>query len=213
MTERSREIFGNAISRRDYQRAVHSKEKYARKFGDDSRELYPVEIEDNPVIGDRLGVKDIRLGQALRSGEQIGLADFDHRKGLIVGNIRMGFGHYRISMAMASAAHALGYTPYWMDLNSYPQTTATKLISAQNDLYSLGSRLSRFKVFNKLVWEPMNYEGFRALTYNASDQKKAELMAPPLSGDSQGHSPSRHPCVAGSGCSARGNAVCGQCHS
>lgn len=178
MTERSREIFGNAISRRDYQKAVHSKEKYARKFGDDSRELYPVEIEDNPVIGDRLGVKDIRLGQALRSGEQIRPADFDHRKGLIVGNIRMGFGHYRISMAMASAAHALGYTPYWMDLNSYPQTTATKLISAQNDLYSLGSRLSRFKVFNKLVWEPMNYEGFRALTYNASDQKKAELMAP-----------------------------------
>jgi hypothetical protein len=103
---------------------------------------------------------------------------FDHEKGIIVGNIRMGFGHYRISMAMASAAHAMGYIPYWMDLNSYPQTTCTKVISAQNDLYSLGSRLSRNKLFNRLVWEPMNYEGFRALSYNASDQKNAELMAP-----------------------------------
>lgn len=54
----------------------------------------------------------------------------------------------------------------------------TKVIGAQNDLYSLGSRLSKNPIFNKLVWEPMNYEGFRALSYNAADQKNAELMAP-----------------------------------
>jgi hypothetical protein len=65
-----------------------------------------------------------------------------------------------------------------MDLNSYQETTCTKVIGAQNDLYSLGSRLSKNPVFNRLVWEPMNYEGFRALSYNASDQKNAELMAP-----------------------------------
>ena len=77
---------------------------------------------------------------------------------------------------MASAAKAMGYTPYWMDLNGYPQTTCTKVISAQNDLYSLGSRLSKNALFNKLVWEPTNYETFRQLKYNASDQKNAELM-------------------------------------
>ena len=50
---------------------------------------------------------------------------------------------------------------------------------AQNDLYSMGSRLSqKSRLFNRLVWEPMNYEGFRKLTYNAADQKNAELMAP-----------------------------------
>ena len=82
-------------------------------------------------------------------------------------------------MAIASAAHALGYEPYWMDLNSYGQTTCTKVIGAQNDLYSMGSRLSqKSRLFNRLVWEPMNYEGFRKLTYNAADQKNAELMAP-----------------------------------
>ena len=80
-------------------------------------------------------------------------------------------------MAIASAAHALGYEPYWMDLNSYGQTTCTKVIGAQNDLYSMGSRLSqKSRLFNRLVWEPMNYEGFRKLTYNAADQKNAELM-------------------------------------
>ena len=52
------------------------------------------------------------------------------------------------------------------------------MISAQNDLYSLGSRLSKNALFNKLVWEPTNYETFRQLKYNASDQKNAELMAP-----------------------------------
>ena len=128
---------------------------------------------NNLVLYTPLGVRDIRVAE----GE--GDNSFDTEQGVIVGNIRMGFGHYRISIAMASAAHALGYTPYWMDLNSYPDTTCTKVIGAQNDLYSLGSRISqKSKLFNKLVWEPMNYEGFRKLSYNASDQKNAELMAP-----------------------------------
>ena len=92
----------------------------------------------------------------------------------------MGFGHYRIAMAMASAAHALGYTPLWFDLMGFPETTCTKLIAHQNNLYSMGSRLSqRSWLFNKLYWEPLNSEGFRKLAYNASDQKAAELMVAP----------------------------------
>ncbi len=177
MTERSKEIFGNAMSAQVYRKAVNSKKKYAKKFGDDSQADYPVSVEKNAHIGDLLGVMDVRLGNAGEGAKGSG-ADFDREKGIIVGNIRMGFGHYRISMAIASAAHSMGYTPYWMDLNSYRQTTCTKVISAQNDLYSLGSRLSgRSRLFNRFVWEPMNYEGFRKLSYNAADQKNAELMA------------------------------------
>lgn len=172
MLEKSKNIFGNEISARAYKSACRSKKKYQKKFGDDSRTDYPVSIERNPYIGDSLGVRNILLEQ------KDNRAEFDVEKGIIVGNIRMGFGHYRISMAMASAAKYLGYTPYWMDLNGYPQTTCTKVISAQNKLYSLGSRMSKNRLFNKLVWEPMNYEGFRALSYNASDQKNAELMVP-----------------------------------
>ena len=173
MEDRSKVIFGNVIRDSDYRKAEKSKRKFMKKFGDDSGADYPAVLLDNPHIGDILGVRDIRLQDGLGDGE------FDLEKGIVVGNIRMGFGHYRISMAIASAAHAMGYTPYWMDLNSYSQTTCTKVISAQNDLYSLGSRISqKSRLFNKLVWEPMNYEGFRKLSYNASDQKNAELMAP-----------------------------------
>lgn len=208
MTDRSREIFGNKMSVSVYKKAVRSKRKYVKRFGDDSGFSYPVKLADTPAIGDILGVSEIRLGEGvpapgsgsspIRSAEQDaagktsaeravdGKTDaeksapegFDRENGIIVGNIRMGFGHYRISMAIASAANALGCKPYWMDLNSYPQTLCTQIISAQNDLYSLGSRISqKSRLFNRLVWEPMNYEGFRKLSYNASDQKNAELMA------------------------------------
>ena len=175
MQEKSKVIFGNEMSNSIYKKALKSKDKNRKKFGDDSQVSYKVELKENAHIGDTLGVVDVLL--PTEGGSET--PEFDEKKGIIVGNIRMGFGHYRISMAIASAAKAMGYTPYWMDLNSYKQTTCTKLISAQNDLYSLGSRLAgRFTLFNKLVWEPLNYEGFRQLSYNASDQKNAELMAP-----------------------------------
>ena len=173
MTDRSKVIFGNKISPSAVKKAEKSKKKYMKKYGDDSSADYPVKLVKNACLNAPLGVYDIRVAE----GE--GSIPFDKEKGIIVGNIRMGFGHYRISIAMASAAHSLGYTPYWMDLNSFKETTCTKVIGAQNDLYSMGSRLSqKSRLFNKIVWEPLNYEGFRKLTYNASDQKNAELMAP-----------------------------------
>ena len=173
--EKSKVIFGNEMSDSVYRKAVKSKKKYLKKFGDDRKISYVVTVKKNEHIGDELGVIDVLIPV---DGVNE-LTEFDKEKGIIVGNIRMGFGHYRISMAIASAAKAMGYTPYWMDLNSFKQTTCTKVISAQNDLYSLGSRLSgKSKLFNKVVWEPMNYEGFRKLSYNAADQKNAELMAP-----------------------------------
>jgi hypothetical protein len=178
MPEKSKVIFGNPMKESTYKKAVKSKKKYAKKFGDDTNTSYPTYIRKNPYIGDSLGVMNVCLANPQETVADTGV-DFDTEKGLIVGNIRMGFGHYRISMAIASAAHSMGYVPYWMDLNSYKQTTCTKVISAQNDLYSLGSRLSgKSRLFNRLVWEPMNYEGFRKLSYNAADQKNAELMAP-----------------------------------
>ena len=183
MEDRSSVIFGNRMPEKVSKKAERSKQKYIRKFGDDSNKDYPAVIQKNRYIGDSLGVYNVLVGELAEnvhydSGEELEKNGFDTEKGIIVGNIRMGFGHYRISMAMASAAKAMGYVPYWMDLNSYRETTCTKVIGAQNDLYSLGSRLSKNPLFNKVVWEPMNYEGFRALSYNAADQKNAELMAP-----------------------------------
>ena len=180
---RSRSVYGNKLSKQVYRKACRSKQNYIKKYGDDTKTSYPVKLEKNPYIGDSLGVVNVLVGD-LEQNAHYDMArgaeglEWDSEKGIIVGNIRMGFGHYRISMAIASAAKSMGYTPYWMDLNSYGETTCTKVIGAQNDLYSLGSRMSKNPAFNKLVWEPMNYEGFRALSYNATDQKNAELMAP-----------------------------------
>ncbi|MBO4242878.1 MAG: hypothetical protein J5883_06330 [Clostridiales bacterium] len=173
--EKSKVIFNNVQSDKVYKKALRSKAKYAKKFGDDKDRNYSAKVVPNEYIGDLLGVRNIAVGEDAPGTSE----GFDNEKGIIVGNIRMGFGHYRISMAIASAANSMGYTPYWMDLNSYRDTTCTKVISAQNDLYSMGSRISqKSKLFNRLVWEPLNYEGFRKLSYNSADQKNAELMAP-----------------------------------
>ena len=169
--DKSSRIFGNEIPGRVVRKAEHTKAGYIRRYGDDADEIYHLGTVPAPAVGEALGVQQLVLH---RTPE----VTFDARS-LVIGNIRMGFGHYRISMAMASAAHALGYTPYWFDLHGFEGTTGTKVIAGQNKLYSLGSRLSQqVGLFNRLVWEPLNSEGFRRLSYNAGDQKTAELMVP-----------------------------------
>ena len=170
MKDRTVIIFGNQIDAKTVRQAVKSKAKFIRKYGDDSAADYRFAAEDIPAL-DFIGAKKLVF-----SGTEQPLTD----NPLVVGNIRMGFGHYRISIAMASCARALGYTPYWLDLAGF-DATGSKMIRSQNDLYSLGSRISqKSRLFNKLVWEPMNSEGFRQLTYNAKDQKNAELLVPIL---------------------------------
>ncbi len=183
--ERSRVIFGNPVSEKVYQKACKSKAKYQKKFGDDSKVVYPLITAVNPILEPYIGVHDIQIskiatenpsGKSLATEKPLFSAD---KKPLIIGNIRMGFGHYRISMAIASAANAMGYRPYWLDLHAYQETTGGKVIGHLNSLYSMGSRWSqKYPLFNKFYWEPLNSEGFRKLSYNAMDQKVAELMTP-----------------------------------
>src|SRR5665647_1757730 len=130
--DKSEIIFGNVMSKKTIQKALKSKRKYVKKFGDDKDAHYALSTTVNDYIGESLGVRNINIIKDTVSGQP----DFDREKGIIVGNIRMGFGHYRISMAIASAANSRGYTPYWMDLNSYKETAGGKVISAQNELYS-----------------------------------------------------------------------------
>ena len=169
--DKSRVIFGNQMSESAYKKAVRGKEKFIKKYGSDMDRVYHLSAEPAPAIGDMLGVRELKITK------ETGVR-FDE-KSLVIGNIRMGFGHYRISMAIASAAKAMGYDPYWFDLCSFGDTTCGRFIAGQNELYSLGSRISQKSyLFNKLLWEPLNSEGFRKLTYNCSDQKTAELMTP-----------------------------------
>ncbi len=168
MTDRTGMIFENPIDVKTVKNAEKSKAKYQKKYGNDSEKDYPLTFEPIDTLG-HLGVSKIVIGEENR--------DFDP-KALIVGNIRMGFGHYRISIAMASCARALGYTPYWFDLASF-DATGSAMIREQNSLYSMASRLSqKSHLFNHFFWEPLNSEGFKKITYNAKDQKNSELLVP-----------------------------------
>ena len=94
--DRSAVIFGNPLPSRDYAAACKNREKYVRKFGDDTAEPYPLVAVEAPVIGQRLGVQ-----QLVSAGESdTGLVFAE--KPVIIGTIRMGFGHYRIGMAMVT---------------------------------------------------------------------------------------------------------------
>ncbi len=167
--QKTMRIFDNAVPENVTRKALKNQKKFIKKFGDDRNNEYHLAPADTPAIGKIFNVKNL-----VSSKEPLEeLAE----NPVIIGNIRMGFGHYRISMAMASCAHAMGFNPYWMDLHSYQDATCGKIIHYQNELYSMGSRWSqKYPLFNKLYWEPLNSEGFRKLSYNASDLAAAELM-------------------------------------
>ena len=103
--DKSSVIFGNEMSAKVIKSANKSKQKYIKKYGDDSNADYKLGFKDIDTL-DFLGASNIVFGE-----ENAKFSD----NALIVGNIRMGFGHYRISIAMASCAKALGYKPYWLD--------------------------------------------------------------------------------------------------
>lgn len=170
MNDKTSVIFGNPIDDKTIREAEKAKAKYIKKYGDDSEKKYELGACSIPTL-DFLGAENLVFE---------GTKKPDYKNAVIVGNIRMGFGHYRISIAMASCARALGYTPYWLDLAGF-DATGSKMIREQNNLYSLASRISqKSRLFNKFVWEPLNSEGFKKLTYNAKDQKTTELLVPIL---------------------------------
>ena len=166
--DKSSVIFGNPIDPKVVQKAEKAKAGFLKKFGDDTDKVYHLGLKPIDQIPE-LGIVNL-----VHSDQPLELPE----NALIVGNIRMGFGHYRIAMAIASCARALGRQPVWFDLASF-DATGSKMIRHQNDLYSMGSKLSqKVGLFNKLYWEPLNSEGFRQITYNAGDQKNAELLIP-----------------------------------
>ncbi len=161
-------IYNNKMTNKTIKKANKSKKKWIKKFGDDSSENYFLNFEE---ISSLENIKPVMVKFGTKNQK------FENNP-LIVGNIRMGFGHYRISIAMASCARALGYTPYWLDLASF-DCTGSKMIKAQNDMYSLASRISqKSHLFNHFIWEPLNCEGFKKISYNAVDQKNSELLVP-----------------------------------
>ncbi len=169
--EKHTSIYQNPMTKSEIRKSERNAAKLIKKFGNDSQSTYHLGEEVNTVLHPPFNVMNL---VASEQPWQVG-----SQKPLIVGNIRMGYGHYRISMAIASCANAMGYTPYWFDLPSFKQTSGGKIIAHLNGLYSMGSRWSQnYPLFNRFYWEPLNYTGFKKLSYNSSDQKMAESMVP-----------------------------------
>jgi hypothetical protein len=138
-------VYGNAIEKSHSRKAIQWQNFFIKKFNYDPEEKYVLSLEENPYLGKLFGLKNIVRGER---GEKI-----QKENAVICSTIRMGFGHYRIAMAGVSAARAMGFQPYWLDLLAIPGIT-TDVINRCNHNYSYFSRLSqRSPLFNKYVWE------------------------------------------------------------
>jgi hypothetical protein len=79
-------------------------------------------------------------------------------------------------LAAASAARALGYTPYWLDFLDVKGSTASKIIGYMNKWYSIASRVSQSsKLFNR-IWEKATSEWSRPIDFHAKDKALTELF-------------------------------------
>jgi hypothetical protein len=189
-------LYGNPITRRQSQAADRWQQMFVRKFDHDPEERYALRVEDNPYLGDELGLRNVVRVDADAPGTA-GNHDIAQMvdDGVLVSTVRMGFGHYRIAMAGASAARAMGFTPYWFDLLSIPGITSD-VIGWCNRWYSRWSRISqRSGAFNRFVWEPVTTGEptlpglsfllnawivgwpWRFLKTNVKDHKMSELFA------------------------------------
>ncbi len=140
-------VYGNPIKRSHSRAAERWQRMFIRKFKYDPNERYTLSLVDAPQLGRIFGVRDIVRGD---QGQPI-----DTDGAVVISTIRMGFGHYRIAMAGASAARAMGFTPYWLDLLAIPGITQD-VINFCNTWYSRWSRLSqRSTLFDRYVWEPV----------------------------------------------------------
>lgn len=188
MDSKTFSLYGNRITPSQDRKAVAWREKFAKQFDYDPDEHYALSVVDNHYLGDELGLRDIVRD---RDGDPI-----SHDSGVIISTIRMGYGHYRIAMAGASAARAMGHTPLWLDLLSIPGVPSD-VINWWNSNYSKYSRLSqRSELFNTHVWESitsgdttlpglnwlLNNQAigwpWRFLKANARDYRKSELFGP-----------------------------------
>lgn len=167
-------IYGNIVPGKVSGKAEKRFQKYAKKFNFD-----PNASPDLASYPEGFGYSDfgIRTVEPKRSGNPG--EPFDIKNGIILGTIRMGFGHCRMAIALASAAHSMGLKPYWFDLMSYPDNAASQTIKYLEDLYNLGSRISqRSKLFDKYIWEYVTSVAAQKLTFSVEERALSRIYVP-----------------------------------
>jgi hypothetical protein len=178
-------LYGNSIPEKTTRNAEKRFRHYAKRFGYD-----PAVCPVLTTVPQKYGFEDFGILNVRSADPAAGKADgytpggntppvFDPDKGLVLGTIRMGFGHCRMAIALASAAHSMGYTPYWLDLMSFPESAASKTIKYLEDLYNLGSRISqRSKLFDRTVWDYVTSKAAQKLTLSVEDAALSKIFVP-----------------------------------
>jgi hypothetical protein len=161
-------VFGNVLPEKAVRKAVRLRRWLEHRFPTDRvPERYGARVEEPATSC--LGIRPIGDG-----GDPI-----DPEKGIVLGTIRMGYGHYRISLALASAANSMGLTPYWLDLLSFKESRGAQAILYLENLYNVGSRLSqRSRFFNRVVWEKITGDSGMKLASIARDFELCRLFVP-----------------------------------
>lgn len=159
-------LFGSPITRAQSRAVDRWQRMFTKRFDYDPDESYTLALRENEYLGRLWGLKDlVRVdeggahhgagapGAADSAADAGAPADLDPKKAVICSTVRMGFGHYRIAMAAASCARAMGFQPVWLDLLGIPGITS-QVINYCNSGYSRFSRISqKSEFFNTWVWE------------------------------------------------------------
>lgn len=168
-TQTEVKLFGNVIPPGQVRRGEKILRKMEKKFNYRAEESYTLSAADNRTLGRFFTLKNVTPDMP---GEPL-----DEEKGVIIGTIRMGYGHYRIGLALASAAAAMGYTPYWFDLLAF-NAPGAKMIEYIDKWYSIGSRLSqKSALFNRFVWDPLFGKAGRLLERNYPMMHASKILS------------------------------------
>jgi len=181
-------IYGNPVPHRVIVKAEKRYQRFARKFSFDPESSPVLETREEGFPFEDFGIRTVREASnippessgATRSADPTSAASpFDSADGVVLGTIRMGFGHCRMAIALASAAKSLGLTPYWLDLMSFPDTAASKTIRYLEDLYNLGSRISqRSRLFDKYIWDYVTSTAAQRLAFTIEEDSLSRIFAP-----------------------------------
>ncbi|MFI3257278.1 MAG: hypothetical protein R3Y36_03145 [Spirochaetales bacterium] len=125
------------------------------------------------------GFDDFGLMSVIEKTGDTPIQSINEKKGILLGTMRMGFGHYRMSLALASVAKHLGYTPYWFDMLSFKDTPAGKTIRQLEHWYNLGSRISQnSKFFNDAIWENITSAAGQNISSSVQNAIISQIFAP-----------------------------------
>ncbi len=175
--------FGNRISKKALRNAKLAYKMCRKLFGEASEPLDLVAIPKGEAY------KDFRVMTLVQRGDTAAMADetgrlmkyeeINPRKSIIIGTIRMGFGHWRIAIALASAAHKMGLRPYLLDLMSFRDSPISRSIAFLEGLYNKFSQFSqKSKWFNDHIWEKITSQSNATLDSSIQNRELSKLFVP-----------------------------------